>query len=785
MSCCHLNDSGLRKPEPNQAVYREDCTQCFDSIDDQSGLDVCLHCFNGGCTNDRFHSLLHSQNYNHPLVLNIRRIRKPVQRDEPPKKISKLSIAAETEADRYFTITKVKCFNCGVDDIDATAGRLPSVIDGIMTAMTFSRHEEVKAWEQEITACEHTLCLKQEPKRNIESQDLGHCYMCDLKENLWLCLQCGNLGCGREQFRGVRGNSHALAHRDATDHPVAVKLGSITPEGTADVYCYSCNDDMKDPELGPHLANWGLILAEREKTEKSLTEMQIEQNHSWEFSMTTEDGKELTPLFGKGFTGLKNIGNSCYLASVLQCLFSLENFGSRYNLPDHSPPVTSSPAEDLETQLRKIADGLLSGRYSFAGEGYLASEYPQETYQKGLAPSMFKHLIGRGHPEFSTMRQQDAFELLLHLLKLITRSNHPGPLTDPVKDFRFLMEQRLQCLSCKKVRYKHDEQDNLSVAVPVRRINIVQPENTEAKDANKPLFEAVTFKKCLDNFTAIERVELTCPSCGSKDGFTKRSLFKTFPKVLVVNARRFELVNWVPTKLDIPVTVGDEPFTLDVYKSLGLQPNEEALPEEEIAKNPSFAPNPETLAQLEGMGFPRLRCEKALHATGNGSSETAMTWLFAHMEDPDIDTPLDLGAPKELEEDPEKIANLESMGFQPNEVRRALKETGSDLNRAIEWLFSHAGEVDNSNDTEPSNDETESPKEISGSDELPANFVLHSIVCHKGASIHAGHYVSFIRKLLPFDTEDSWVLFNDEKVVKAVDVDEMKKFAYIYFFKRV
>jgi len=30
-----------------------------------------------------------------------------------------------------------------------------------------------------------------------------------------------------------------------------------------------------------------------------------------------------------------------------------------------------------------------------------------------------------------------------------------------------------------------------------------------------------------------------------------------------------------------------------------------------------------------------------------------------------------------------------------------------------------------------------------------------------------------------------WVLFNDEKVVKAVEVEEMKKFAYVYFFKRV
>jgi len=28
------------------------------------------------------------------------------------------------------------------------------------------------------------------------------------------------------------------------------------------------------------------------------------------------------------------------------------------------------------------------------------------------------------------------------------------------------------------------------------------------------------------------------------------------------------------------------------------------------------------------------------------------------------------------------------------------------------------------------------------------------------------------------------VLFNDEKVVKALDIEEMKKFAYVYFFER-
>jgi uncharacterized UBP type Zn finger protein len=34
------------------------------------------------------------------------------------------------------------------------------------------------------------------------------------------------------------------------------------------------------------------------------------------------------------------------------------------------------------------------------------------------------------------------------------------------------------------------------------------------------------------------------------------------------------------------------------------------------------------------MGFPEIRCQKALLATGNSDPEAAMEWLFAHMEDP-------------------------------------------------------------------------------------------------------------------------------------------------------
>lgn len=786
-SCPHI--SSISPPKPTDSVYREDCTICFDSIDHPAGLDVCLHCFNGGCAGVRNHSLIHAQQFKHPLAVNIKRTRKRKQRsdDEPPEKITKLAIQAETEEDRYDTRTEVYCAECGVDGLPKE-GKVGEVVSGVLKANTFATEAEVQAWEQEMVPCEHTLLLQQEAGRAIPSGDLGHCKQCDLKENLWLCLTCGNLGCGRTNYMGIGppGNNHQVEHNKATGHPVAVKLGSLTADGNADIHCYACDEERTDPELVAHLANWGIDIAGRIKTEKSVTEMQLEHNLSYDFSMTTADGKELTALFGPGLTGLKNLGNSCYLASVIQSLFSMPEFVERYYRPNESVPALQKPADDLEVQLRKVADGLLSGRYSVPDKDVIHPETGEQAYQKGLAPAMLKHLIGKGHAEFSTMRQQDAFELLLHLLKLVTRSSLNKEIKDPVDAFRFVMEQRLQCLHCQKVRYRQDDMENLSVAVPIERLPQTDTVMTNGdKEEKKEEFEPVTLKQCLDEFTAAEPVELKCSSCG-EEGFTKQQLFKTFPNILAVNARRFEIVNWVPTKQDVPVIVGDEVFDFEPYRSKGKQPDEEELPEDADAAGAAtggsgFVPNEAGLEMLMAMGFPKVRCEKALHATGNADVEMAAAWLFEHMEDPDIDMPLDLGGSSSAGAaggavDAEKIENLGAMGFSAPQARQALKETGGDMERAVDWLFSHPDATGDFGENETAV-ASEAPAAIV-EDIRPAKFSLNSIVCHKGASIHAGHYVAFIKK------DQGWVLFNDEKVALGGDVEEMKKYAYIYFFRR-
>ena len=84
--------------------------------------------------------------------------------------MSKLAIAPETDEDRYDMTTTVVCYACHDNNVDKSHGKLPEVVDGVMKALTFSRQEEVKAWEQEFTPCEHTRHLEQDQSSENNSK---------------------------------------------------------------------------------------------------------------------------------------------------------------------------------------------------------------------------------------------------------------------------------------------------------------------------------------------------------------------------------------------------------------------------------------------------------------------------------------------------------------------------------------------------------------------------------------------------------------------------------------
>jgi ubiquitin carboxyl-terminal hydrolase 5/13 len=139
-------------------------------------------------------------------------------------------------------------------------------------------------------------------------------------------MSCGHLGCGRKNYDGSGGNGHAKAHFEESKHAVSLKLGTITPEGSASIYCYACDEDVLDDKLGVHLSTLGIDVLRQTKTEKSITEMNLEANLSLTLSKVLEEGKILVPIFGPGYTGMENLGNTCYMNAVVQCLFSFPEF---------------------------------------------------------------------------------------------------------------------------------------------------------------------------------------------------------------------------------------------------------------------------------------------------------------------------------------------------------------------------------------------------------------------------------------------------------------------------
>lgn len=78
---------------------------------------------------------------------------------------------------------------------------------------------------------------------------------------------------------------------------------------------------------------------------------------------------------------------------------------------------------------------------------------------------MFKALVGRGHPEFSTKKQQDAQEFFLHILTLLERNSKNK--VNPGDCFKFKVEEKFQCSASKKVKYLTRSDVLLSLTIPM------------------------------------------------------------------------------------------------------------------------------------------------------------------------------------------------------------------------------------------------------------------------------------------------------------------------------
>ncbi|KAK4872646.1 hypothetical protein RN001_014675 [Aquatica leii] len=787
--------SSIKIPGPQDKVYKDECIFSFDNPESETGLYVSLTSFLGL---GRDHVERYYNKTRHSVFLHMRRVRHEVSSpslgDGPEKKITRLAIGVEGGFDPDISkklfefedsykivilpdFTQIPWPNLDLPEI------VQKSVQSILEIQSASKLAELETlsntWDGETRVVSRYANNLVQLDNGIKIPPSGwKCEKCDKTDNLWLNLTDGSILCGRRFYDGSGGNNHAIEHYTITNYPLAVKLGTITKEGKGDVFSYAEDEMVEDPNLIEHMAHWGINIANMEKTDKSMIELELELNKkSNEWIALQESSGQLKPVYGPGYTGMVNLGNSCYLNSVMQMLFNIPDFVRKYvngasNIFDQSNMLDA--ADDFSVQMAKLGVGLVSGKYSVPPpEGS-----PHDADSPGISPLMFKTLVGRGHADFSTKRQQDAQEFLLHLLTLLERNNRNQ--TNPGDCFKFQVEERVQCNVSKKVKYTYRADNILSLNIPLEAA--VNKDEVSAYEARKAELEAggkkmdqqavvrpkIKLFSCLEVFTQSEIVEqFYSTALNAKTTARKSTRFATFPDYLVVQLKKFTLrEDWVPIKLDVAVEMPDS-LDLNAFRGRGQQPGEEPLPEL-IGTPPTPDMDEGVLAQLQEMGFPIEACKRAIFFTHNSGVEAASTWIMEHITDTDFGDPF---VPPGMESaafvpDPNALPLVMSMGFSQDQAVKALKATDNNVERAIDWIFSHQEELDTAS--------SPPPPEFKDGD---GRYKLIAFVSHMGTSSMVGHYVVHILK------DGHWVIFNDNKV--ALSENPPKDLGYLYLYERL
>ena len=125
------------------------------------------------------------------------------------------------------------------------------------------------------------------------------------------------------------------------------------------------------------------------------------------------------------------------------------------------------------------------------------------------------------------------------------------------------------------------------------------------------------------------------------------------------------------------------------------------------------------------------------------------------------------------------ISMLMDMSFTRDQAIKALKMTDNNMERAVDWIFNHPGDLG----TDPEEGES-SGAEASTSNDDKANltngspkYKLVAFISHMGTSHMVGHYVCHILK------EGKWVIYNDSKV--NLSQTPPKGLGYLYLYQRV
>jgi len=371
-------------------------------------------------------------------------------------------------------------------------------------------------------------------------------------------------------------------------------------------------------------------------------------------------------------------------------------------------------------------------------------------------------------------------------LQLIERKEHGrGDGVNPAAVFRFSLEERLECSTSHSVKYNTiDKQVSLTLPIPVEKAsNLADVDAYNTRESKKtleqkkieaangtgelPVYPKVSLMQCFQEWAHPEYIEGWYSSAvKGKTIAIKNKKFADFPPYLAIIMSKFRISGMTFSKLDVNLEVPDI-LDIEHLRGTGKQPAEKDFPaeEEKIQFDEGI------INSIMEMGFTRTRAEHAAFNNKGADASVAMEWLFSRIEDPALDVPLKPPSSSKASGgfDEAAINQLQQMGFSRNRCIKALQQSSNNVERSVEWLFSHMEEPD---DDVPAPSQAKGPAIHNG----PGRYRLLGFVTHMGKNTDTGHYVAHVR------IGDKWVLYNDSKVTESHDPP--RELAYIYFYKR-
>lgn len=422
-------------------------------------------------------------------------------------------------------------------------------------------------------------------------------------------------------------------------------------------------------------------IEEQVKTEKTLTELDLDLNLNFNLSKQIEDGRVLKNVYGPGNTGLENLGNSCYMNTVIQVLFTLEPFKAQFldNALPHLMSCNQNSLECHQCQISKIMLGLHSGQYSkkltrpiINSEGKISSEV--DDYQLGIAPRSFKSFYNKGHEEFSNNKQQDALEYLVYLLEKLDKHEK----SNLQRHFEFDIERKFKCTGCSGIKIKKDRNSFLMLNIP----------DWKFKKENG---EKCKLDESINNWLGEENVEMNCQKCSKVTIWTKSQRLVNYPDYLIIVYQRF-VYDWVAYKLDIDFVIeqGDlelSKLTRPFNDSDGYLIPEEKEEEEQVI--PEF--NKESLNFLLDMGIPELGAKHAL-LKNNQDGNSALDWYFNNSNDPTLSQPLPKVKKTQQKKEEFNLSDINQLmdfGFTREQAQGALRKFNLSIDQASDFLFNN------------------------------------------------------------------------------------------------